>query len=308
MKFSVAICTWNRASSLDRTLQSLAQVRVPADCEWEVVVVENNCTDQTSEVCGRWTSRLPLKTFHESQQGHCYARNRAIKNCHSDVIVWTDDDVEVSRDWLVAYQTAVVSDASIAFWGGPIRPKFSEKVPRWITENWQSLQGCFATRDLGKSPLEFTEERLPYGANFAIRTEVQKQFPFDVRLGRRATEVSGDDEIEMLRRVLRAGYRGRWVPAATVDHVIPHNRATLNYVYRYFVGQGKRISRSDAAHTGGTSTKPRLDSLRHKLLFGLKYPITSSPNWMSHWIRSALAQGKYEAQQDSGRPKTTLGA
>ncbi len=297
MKFSVAICTWNRAESLQRTLDSLTRLKVPPDSDWEVVVVENNCNDGTAEVCRQWSAKLPLKTYSEPQQGHCYARNRALKNCHSDVLVWTDDDVEVSRDWLVHYHQAVLADPGNAFWGGPIRPKFADQVPKWVAENWSTLQGCFATRDLGKKAIALAPDRLPYGANFAIRTDVQKQFPYDVKLGRRGLDVTGDDELEMMRRVLQAGYRGQWVPQAAVDHLIPTNRATLSYVYRYFVGQGKRISRTDGGHAKRTPAL-RVEALAHKLLFGLKFPVTSSPHWMSHWIRSALAQGKYEARHE----------
>jgi glycosyltransferase involved in cell wall biosynthesis len=297
MKFSVAICTWNRADLLERTLKSLAGMHIPTHVEWEVIIVENRCTDGTVEVCKRWSQRLPLKTFSETNQGHCHARNRAIRNCHGDVILWTDDDIEVSTEWLERYQMAVAANPSASFWGGPIRPKFTGEVPQWVQENWATLQGCFASRDLGKEPVPLSAERLPYGANFAVRTDVQKQFPFDVQLGRRGTLVNGDDELEMLQRVLRAGYQGYWVPDAPVDHLIAADRATLKYIYRYFVGQGRAISRKDAAHAAPTPSLRR-EALIQKLLFGIKYPIASSPNWMAHWIRAALAQGRYEGQKE----------
>ena len=47
MLITVAICTYNRAESLRRTLDSLAAMRVPENLDWEVVVVNNNCTDHT---------------------------------------------------------------------------------------------------------------------------------------------------------------------------------------------------------------------------------------------------------------------
>ena len=297
MKFSVAICTWNRADLLDRTLKSLSGLRIPAHGDWEVIIVENNCADSTVEVCQRWSRKLPLKAISEPSQGHCHARNRAIRNCHGDVILWTDDDIEVSTEWLERYHIAISSSPSASFWGGPIRPKFNGETPKWITENWPTLQGCFATRDLGKEMVPLSAERLPYGANFAIRTDVQKQFPFDVRLGRLGDVVNGEDELEMLRRVLQAGYRGYWVPDAIVEHLISADRATLRYIYRYFVGQGRMISRKDAAQSTPAPSLRR-EALIQKLLFGIKYPITPSPNWMAHWIRSALAQGKYEGQKE----------
>ena len=48
---SVAICTWNRSAVLGLTLDQLTRLRVPADVEWELLVVNNNCTDDTDAVC-----------------------------------------------------------------------------------------------------------------------------------------------------------------------------------------------------------------------------------------------------------------
>jgi glycosyltransferase involved in cell wall biosynthesis len=45
---SVAICTWNRAKLLDPTLDSLAGLRIPDGLDWEVLVVDNGCTDDTA--------------------------------------------------------------------------------------------------------------------------------------------------------------------------------------------------------------------------------------------------------------------
>ena len=50
MDATVAICTWNRATSLAATLESLCAVRVPSGLDWACPVVNNNCTDRTGEV------------------------------------------------------------------------------------------------------------------------------------------------------------------------------------------------------------------------------------------------------------------
>ena len=51
MFISVLICTRNRASSLRRTLESLLCPNNLESLDWEVVVVDNDSDDQTSEVC-----------------------------------------------------------------------------------------------------------------------------------------------------------------------------------------------------------------------------------------------------------------
>ena len=70
---------------------------------------------------------------------------------------------------------------------------------------------------------------------------MQRANLFDPDLGRRADAVLGEDELELMRRLLAAGHQGRWVPGAVVEHLIPADRASAKYVYDYFVGQGRNL-------------------------------------------------------------------
>ena len=54
MFVTVAICTWNRAALLNQCLQQMTQLKIPDGVQWELVVVNNNCTDTTDSVLGRW--------------------------------------------------------------------------------------------------------------------------------------------------------------------------------------------------------------------------------------------------------------
>src|SRR5271157_1710832 len=74
---SVTICTWNRAAILDRTLESFRSLRVPDGVEWELLLVDNNCTDETPEVARCHAVHLPLRLLVEPVQGVSIARNCA---------------------------------------------------------------------------------------------------------------------------------------------------------------------------------------------------------------------------------------
>ena len=55
MRFTVAVCTWNRAALLRQLLGRLARVRhAPGD--WEVLVVNNNSDDDTERVLDAFAS------------------------------------------------------------------------------------------------------------------------------------------------------------------------------------------------------------------------------------------------------------
>ena len=50
MRLTVAICTWNRAALLDRTLAEFRKLALPPGLDWELVVVNNNSPDDTDRV------------------------------------------------------------------------------------------------------------------------------------------------------------------------------------------------------------------------------------------------------------------
>jgi len=299
MIVEVAICTWNRAALLQMTLQRLTEIEIPSDTQFRVIVVDNNSTDQTPETIKQFESKLGLVYVTEREQGHTHARNCAIEHAMGDLLLWIDDDVLVSDDWLSGYVRAASSQAEVSFWGGPIEAKFLSAKPKWISENWDKLQGCFAVRYLGESPIELDGDHLPYGANFAIRTAVQKKFPFQTSLGRTNDAVVGEDELQLLRRVLADGMRGSWIPESGVEHLIDSTRTTTGYVHKYFVGQGQMLV---AKQSGWTTDVAKLkQEADHELFwYRVKRWFTKSDVWLSHLIRGSLAQGQHLALTASG--------
>jgi glycosyltransferase involved in cell wall biosynthesis len=293
MKIEIAICTWNRQRLLRGTLSRLQQISnsVPAGHELRMIVVDNGSNDETGGVINEFAHRLPLVFLCETRLGQAYARNRAVAAAEGDLLLWIDDDVLVREEWLSSYLRAAECGNEVSFWGGPIRPKFERPMPQWIRQNWTKLSGCFAERELGQQPIEFRTEVLPYGANFAIRTSVQKEYLFEVGMGRVGNAVSGDDDCDLLRRLIENGHRGCWVPDAAVEHVIDPTRATTDYVGRYFVGQGGALIRRGAGWSDSVEELAKQAS--HELFwYRVKRFGWPSEVWLSHLIRGSLALGQ----------------
>ena len=79
MKYSVVIATYNRAADLRDTLDSLAALQ--PDGPWEVLVVDNNSTDDTRQrrrECGADVSRARSATSSSASQGRSPALNAGI--------------------------------------------------------------------------------------------------------------------------------------------------------------------------------------------------------------------------------------
>lgn len=238
MKLTVAICTWNRADLLDKTLEGMRELRIPAALEWELLVVDNNSTDHTQKVIESHCNLLPLQPLEENKQGLSHARNCAIEHANGELIVWTDDDVLVDREWLSEYARAAEEYRDYQFFGGLIEPWFEGSPPEWMRQTWARIESAYAARDLSQEEFDFCEKRVPFGANYAVRSELQKEHRYDPLLGRNGTRMVGGEEVAVIREFLSKGDRGRWLPHAKVKHFIPRERQNLGYLRKYYQGQG----------------------------------------------------------------------
>jgi glycosyltransferase involved in cell wall biosynthesis len=239
---SVVICTWNRGRLLRGALESLWQATPPRQSAWEVIVVLNNCTDDSAAVVQEFQDRLSIRWVHEPAPGLSFARNRGIDAAIGDFIVWTDDDVRVDARWLVAYENAFRDSPEAAVFGGPIEAEFEGSVPAWLAPALHTVESAFAVKRApaeGGPILAHTND-FPFGANFALRADVQRRNRYDVRLGRRqGGPIIGGEEYELIRGVLTSGDKGRWVPDAKVSHIMTPERQSPRYLYRYFEGHGR---------------------------------------------------------------------
>ena len=239
MLITVAICTLNRAESLHRTLVALAAMRIPDDLDWEVVVVNNNCSDNTDAVIKAFAKRLPIRREFEAHHGLSRARNRAVDAAKGDYIIWTDDDVVLDPGWLTAYAEAFRRWPEAAVFGGKIVERFETPVSKWLAGN-DSFHG-FGSRDFGDEPLPLSipEHRLPFGPNFAVRAVEQQRFRFNPELGHAPGQRRRCEETDVVERILKAGATGYWLPQAQVEHCTSREQQTLRYFADFFATYGE---------------------------------------------------------------------
>ncbi|MCA9104715.1 MAG: glycosyltransferase family 2 protein [Planctomycetales bacterium] len=293
-KVSIAICTWNRCRLLEKTLDTLTRLQVPAEVDWEVIVVNNASTDATPTVIDSFVDRLPVRRVDELQQGHSHARNAAVANISGDLLLWTDDDVRVEPNWLAAYVAAANQQTDVGFWGGTIEPDFESEPPRWVMENWEMSSRIYALRDWRGEVPSVDLKHLPFGANFAIRATHQRSYGFDVNFGRKGEGMRGFDEVDVFRRMLDAGVRGAWVPAARVHHHIPTDRLTLDYVRRYYEGQGETLVVRGESHGSDAELTRRMKN--QEFWFRVKRWFGSSRSWIPCLIEAARLRGQLKAR------------
>lgn len=223
---TVAICTWNRSRLLGQTLESFLHLRIPEGVSWELLVINNNCTDDTDQVVGQYLHRLPIKLCHEQRPGLSNARNHAIEQARGEFILWTDDDVLVDPNWLMEIlKTFDDYKADLLF--GKVLPWWETAPPRWFSPYSKNI---LVLVDLG-SELEVLRDAWKCGAgvNCAFRREALLRLgSFRADLGV-CQDRGGGEDIDMYRRAYAAGLRVVYTPAALVRHYIPAVRCRKNY-------------------------------------------------------------------------------
>ena len=241
MKYSIVIPTYNRCDELRETLASLAAIRT-AD-PWEVVVVDNNCADDTPGVV-REAARsfpVPLTCVFEKVAGRCAAMNAGIARARGGIVVTIDDDVRVEPDYLDQVGRSFET-LGCDYIGGRVLPLWRGERPSWLPDRRTRHWAVIALLDQGSEPFEWTAT-LPLGANMAFtRHAFDAAGPWNNDVGRKAGTLLGQEVREWCIRARDRGLRGFYAPATVVRHVIHADRLNKQYFRRWFYWRG--ISRA----------------------------------------------------------------
>lgn len=101
MDCSVIICTRDRASMLEATLNSFRAINVPEDWRVELIVADNGSKDSTEAIVRRTElPRMEIRYVHVPEPGKSRAQNAALATARGVALLFTDDDVEPASDWL----------------------------------------------------------------------------------------------------------------------------------------------------------------------------------------------------------------
>ena len=241
---SVIICTYNRDKYIYNVLKSLADNKIDRD-KYEVVLVNNNSTDNTELECSRFATDYPDVKFNycvEYNQGLSYARNRGILESVGNVVVYVDDDALVNIDYLATYYNFFDTVVGVDAAGGPILPVYETKEPKWFSHYTRQL--ITGRLYLGEKTKEFSKGAFPGGGNAAYRKSVFDEVGlFNTELGRKGNSLIGAEEKDLFDKMVAKGIKFFYLPNAILYHIIPETKLTDDYFERltYSIGKSERI-------------------------------------------------------------------
>ncbi|HAP69911.1 MAG TPA: hypothetical protein DCR04_09345 [Flavobacteriales bacterium] len=253
---SVIICCYNSAKRIEPTLRHLAAQEVDSAINWEIILVDNNSSDNTSEEAKRISKELGLdsrfKLVQEPEPGLSSARHRGYSEAKYQIALMVDDDNSLSKNYLNTVVDTFKSDCSVGMVGGLGIPVTENNPPTWFNK----YAYCFATGDQSESE----NAELLYGAGLALKLDVLdllKKHGFQSLLTDRIGNslISGGDT-ELCLAYRMAGYRLKYLRNISFEHHLPKERINWKYLQRLFFGFGMSKARIDL-YTSALGGRPK---------------------------------------------------
>lgn len=237
MHASIIICTRNRADSLQETLKSFEQINLPKTISVDLLVVDNGSSDHTKQVVHQCTlSHIPVRYVFEERKGLSRARNRALRETAGEIILFTDDDVRPSLNWIAGMCQPLTNGQAEAVAGG-VRPAPHLLTP-WLLNSPDKWMVAL-TDGVGQRYLRDDESLIGASMGF-LRRVLEKVPEFDVELG--AGAIGSAEDTVFTKQLKLAGYRCYADFEITVEHHFDPNRLTVPA----FLDLARAIGRSAA--------------------------------------------------------------
>ncbi len=236
---SIIICTYNRASLLEKCLESIAAQSYRGS-DIQVVVIDNNSSDRTAELVRKRAASFPfsLRYVNETQQGLSYARNRGYEVASGRYLVYLDDDATIPPDYVSELRQIILQHQPDLI-GGPVYPYYADPKADWFLDKFEIRK--YADRS------GFSETCSVSGGNFTIRRALLEQLGlFDPKYGMNGNTVGLLEERKVLE-LYRASRKSTeqkiyYSLECFIEHYTPASKMTLAYILNRSVASGAAAS------------------------------------------------------------------
>ena len=229
-RLTVAICSRNRAASLERAIRSVLAQLDPGE---ELIVVNDGSTDDTPRRLAALAAAQPaLRVCPTKGAGIAAARNHALAQARGEGVLFLDDDETAEPGWLAAYRDFLAAPPGpcVGAVGGPYVAEFETPPPAWLDEGFGSYDHRGERRALDG------RLTLPGGNCLFFKTAVAKAGGF-------AEDLERGEDSELNLRLRDTGYETWWLPAARIRHHLSARR--LRFATRMAVAfkDGRSVAR-----------------------------------------------------------------
>ncbi|WP_199120907.1 glycosyltransferase family A protein [Pedobacter sp. ASV28] len=243
---SIIVCCYNSASRLPETIKHIALQEIPKDIPWELIVVNNNSTDNTTTVAlaeiQKYESLISRsKIVDEPQPGLSHARHKGVDKANYEYVIFCDDDNWLEKKYVFTAYEILLNNPKIAACGGESDAVSDVSFPDW----WEDYKGGYAVGKQAEETGDVTWRKYLWGAGLSFKKEtyleVSNKFP-SLLSDRNGLELTSGGDSELCMRLILKGYRLFYSSQLNFKHFISEDRLTLSYrekLYHSFKESGK---------------------------------------------------------------------
>lgn len=249
MKIDVCICTHNpRRDIFEIVLNSLVNQTLSKE-NYEVWIIDNNSNPplRKSDFYLLEAGEVKVNLIQEKRTGLSYARWCAYEVTKSEIIVFVDDDNELTENYLEKAFNIFIDNNNLGCFGGKLLLPEYIKYPQWI----KVILPYLGIKDLGEEIISncanYWGEWEPAGAGVVIHRKVLdlyverlKNIPQATELGHKGNNglLSCDDSL-MMRGAYELGFLCSYQPSLVLKHHINPKRFNFFYLVKLLNGYGR---------------------------------------------------------------------
>ena len=237
---SIIICCHNGASRLSETIRRIARQRVPAHIRWELLIIDNGCTDDSADIArAEWQKHRVnayMRIVKEKTLGLSCARARGFREARYEYIVLCDDDNWLEENYVSHVYNILSTNPNIGAVGGLGTLQFE------VEPATPELSYIFAAGPQAPRSGKVLANKV-YGAGCAIRSSGYQKIVANgfksLLTDRRGVELASGGDYELCLALAIVGYDIWYDDQLRFTHFITRERLTWEYYMRYAVESSK---------------------------------------------------------------------
>lgn len=209
MKITIIVATFNGEDTLAESLESLNRIQTDSIVELSIVYVDNNSTDNTSNILNQFECKFPFYSLKQTKKGKNAALNTVFEYPEylGDLLIFSDDDVIFPSDFVSRYVSVASQFQNIKIFGGRIDAKWPQRPSDALINGIDKVVAFAITPEDWGYETGLIDPVKIHGPNMAISKELFAEVLFNESIGPNGENYMMGSETELLFQLKSKGLK-----------------------------------------------------------------------------------------------------